>query len=94
MGLLPFHKRYILGDKRLVGTTATTDNIHKTFIDKFNEEHKYAMIIATQGDLLPSPVAYGDPDLDITDALLAGLNSEYVNNKGKETEDTATTTKE
>lgn len=66
----------------------------KTYIDKFNEEHKYAMIIATQGDLLPSPVAYGDPDLDITDALLAGLNSEYVNNKGKETEDTATTTKE
>ena len=64
----------------------------KTFIDKFNEEHKFAMIIATQGDLLPSPVAYGDPELDITDALLAGLNDEYVKNKGKETEDNATTT--
>ena len=63
----------------------------KTYIDKFNEEHKFAMIIATQGDLLPSPVAYGDPELDITDALLSGLNSEYVKNKGKETEDTATT---
>ena len=55
----------------------------KTFIDKFNEEHKFAMIIATQGAILPSPVACGDPDLDITDALLEGLNSEYVKNKGK-----------
>ena len=63
----------------------------KTYIDKYNEEHKFAMIIATQGDLLPSPVSCGDPDLDITDALLAGLNSEYVKNKGKETEDTAKT---
>ena len=55
----------------------------KTFIDKFNEEHKFAMIIATQGSILPSPVACGDPDLDITDALLQGLNSEYVKTKGK-----------
>ena len=57
----------------------------KTFIDQFNEEHKYAMIIATQGGILPAPVSCGDPDLDITDALLAGLNSEYVKNKGKDT---------
>ena len=55
----------------------------KTYIDKFNEEHKYAMIIATQGNLLPTPVSCGDPDLDITDALLQGLNSEYVKTKGK-----------
>ena len=55
----------------------------KTFIDKFNEEHKYAMIISTQGGLLPTPVCCGDPDLDITDALLEGLNAEYVKNKGK-----------
>lgn len=55
----------------------------KTFIDKFNEEHKYAMIVATQGNILPLPVATGDPDLDITDALLEGLNADYVKNKGK-----------
>ena len=60
----------------------------KTYIDKFNEEHKYAMIISTQGALLPAPVACGDPDLDITDALLEGLNSEYVKNKGKVAETT------
>lgn len=61
----------------------------KTFLDKFNEEHKYAMIIATQGSVLPAPVACGDPDLDITDAILAGLNDEYVKNKGKGTTETA-----
>ncbi len=55
----------------------------KTFLDKFNEEHKYAMIIATQGSVLPAPVAAGDPDLDVTDAILAGLNNEYIQNKGK-----------
>ena len=54
----------------------------KSYIDKFNEEHKYAMIIATQGSLLPAPVSCGDPDLDITDALLQGLNAEYVKTKG------------
>ena len=55
----------------------------KTFLDKFNEEHKYAMIIATQGSVLPAPVAAGDPDLDVTDAILSGLNDEYVQSKGK-----------
>lgn len=55
----------------------------KTYIDKFNEDHKYAMIIATQGSILPMPVATGDPDLDITDDLLEGLNADYVKNKGK-----------
>lgn len=53
----------------------------KTFVDKFNAENGYAMIIATQGDILPSPVVSADPELDITDAILAGLNAEYVQNK-------------
>lgn len=55
----------------------------KTFLDKFNEDHKYAMIIATQGSILPAPVAAGDPDLDVTDAIISGLNDEYIQNKGK-----------
>lgn len=55
----------------------------KTFIDKFNEEKQYAMIIATQGDILPSPVVAGDPELDITDEILEGLNAEYVQTKNE-----------
>ena len=53
----------------------------KKFLDKYNETMQYAMIIATQGDVLPSPVVCGDPSLDITDAVLAGLNDEYVKAK-------------
>lgn len=63
----------------------------KTFLDKFNEEHKFAMIIANQGMVLPAPVAVGDPELDVTDAIIAGLNEEYVKSKNKGTETTSET---
>ena len=53
----------------------------KVFLDKFNEEKQYALIIANQGSILPSPVATGDPELDITDEILEGLNAEYVKTK-------------
>ena len=53
----------------------------RSFLEKFNAEKKYAMIISTQGDILPSPIAIGDASLDITDEILAGLNDEYIKNK-------------
>lgn len=55
----------------------------KTFIDSFNADKEYAMIIATQGDILPAPVVAGSEELDITDELLAGLNEAYVAEKAK-----------
>ncbi len=58
-------------------------NAVKEYVDKFNEEKKYAMIIATQGDILPQPVVAGDPSLDITDILIEGLNAEYVKTKNQ-----------
>ena len=54
-----------------------------TFITEFNTEKEYAMIIASQGDILPMPVVTGDAALDITDALIEGLNAAYVKEKGK-----------
>ena len=42
------------------------------------------MIIATQGDILAAPVVAGDPDLDITDTLLEGLNAAYVKEKNSQ----------
>ena len=51
------------------------------------------MIISTQGSVLPAPVAVGDPSLDITDEIIAGLNDEYVKNKAKGTTSPADTTK-
>ena len=58
-------------------------NAIKEFVDKFNAEKQFALIISTQGDILPAPVVAGDASLDITDALIAGLNEEYVRNKAK-----------
>jgi outer membrane protein len=58
-------------------------NAIKEYVDKFNEEKQYAMIIATQGDILPQPVVTGDPGLDITDILIEGLNAEYVKTKNE-----------
>ena len=53
----------------------------KSFVDEYNAAAGYAMILATQGDILPLPVVSGDASLDITDALIEGLNAAYV--KGK-----------
>lgn len=49
----------------------------KAFLDEFNQEHKYALILVSQGGNLPIPVAASDPSLDITAALLEGLNAAY-----------------
>jgi len=56
----------------------------KKYIDKYNEEKQYALIIATQGDILPQPVSAGSAALDITDELLEGLNEEYIKTKNQE----------
>ena len=55
----------------------------KTFVDEYNEAMGYAMILFTQGDILPAPVVSGDASLDITDALVEGLNAAYVKEKSK-----------
>lgn len=52
----------------------------KTFLDKYNEDKKYALILTNQGG---APVITGDAALDITDDVLAKLNEEYVKNKNK-----------
>ena len=59
----------------------------KTFIDKYAEEQGFAMVLTTQGDVLPAPVVCGDPDLDITQAIIDGLNEEYVKEKAKADKD-------
>ena len=55
----------------------------KTFVDEYNAQMGYAMIVASQGDILPIPVVTGEERLDITDALIEGLNAAYVKEKGK-----------
>ena len=61
----------------------------KTYIDEYNETQGYAMVISTgssaiiSGDIFPNPVVTGAAELDITDALIEGLNAKYVAEKGK-----------
>ena len=51
------------------------------YVEEYNAEHQYALILATAGPILSTPVVTGDPKLDITDDLLAGLNAAYIKTK-------------
>ncbi len=51
------------------------------YVQAYNEEHQYAMILATAGNILSTPVVCGLSSLDITEELLAGLNAEYIKTK-------------
>ena len=55
----------------------------KTFLDKYNEEKQYTMILTNQGG---APVITGDAALNITDDVLAGLNEEYIKTKNEKSE--------
>ena len=55
------------------------------FVQAYNVEKQYALILTTSGDILPAPVVTGSAALDITDEILAGLNAEYVKIKAAET---------
>lgn len=50
----------------------------KTYVENYNEEKQYALILSNQASV---PVITGDPSLDITDEIIAGLNAEYVEAK-------------
>lgn len=69
-------KQQELAEEQQVILNNIADAIN-TFLKTYNEEKGYAMIISTQGDLLPSPVAIGDENLDITEELIEGLNAAY-----------------
>ena len=56
----------------------------KTFLDKYNAEKQFAMILTNNGG---APVIAADAALDVTEDVLAGLNDEYIktrNAKSKE----------
>ena len=73
-------KQQEIAEEQTVMMNQIADAI-KTFIDSYNAEKGYAMIIATQGDILPTPVVSGAAELDITEDLLAGLNEAYIKSK-------------
>lgn len=52
----------------------------QTFMEKYNEEKKYTMILTNQRGV---PVITADRSLDITDDVILKLNEEYIKEKNK-----------
>ena len=70
-------KQQEIQEEQLVMMNQLGDAI-QTFLNKYNEEKQYAMIITNTGG---APVITADPALDITDEVLAGLNEDYIKTK-------------
>ena len=51
----------------------------KEFIEKYNEDHQYSLILTTSG--VTNTVLNVNPGLDITADVLKGLNEEYIKNR-------------
>lgn len=56
-------------------------NAISEFVQEYNVEHQYAMILSTAGSVISTPVVCGDARLDITEDILAGLNAAYIKTK-------------
>lgn len=80
-------KQQEIAEEQQVMLNQIADAIN-TFIQQFTKDNGYTMVIANQGGILALPVAAGDPELDVTDAVIAGLNAEYVKTKGKASSET------
>ncbi len=78
-------KQQEIAEEQQVMMNQIADAIN-SYIKEFNAEKGYAMILTTQGDILPMPVVTADESLDITDELLEGLNAAYVKTKGQKAE--------
>ena len=76
-------KQQEIQEEQLVMMNQIGDAI-KTYLEKYNEEKKYAMILTSQGG---TPVLTADPSLNITEDVIAGLNAEYIANKNKKNND-------
>ena len=70
-------KQQEIQEEQLVMMNQLGDAI-QTFLDKYNEEKQYAMIITNTGG---APVITADPALDITADVVAGLNEQYIKTK-------------
>ena len=60
-------------------------NAISEYVQAYNAEKQYALVLATSGDILSAPVVTGLASLDVTQEILDGLNAEYVKTKAAET---------
>jgi len=72
-------KQQEINEEQVVMMNQLGDAI-QTYLQKYNEEKQYAMILTNSGG---APVITADPALDITENVLAGLNEEYIKTKNE-----------
>ena len=75
-------KQQEINEEQVVMMNQLGDAI-QTFINNYNEEKQYAMILTNSGG---APVITADASLDITEEVLAGLNEEYIKTKNQKSE--------
>jgi outer membrane protein len=68
-------KQMELAEEEAVMMRRVMDAI-QTYITKYNQDKGYALILSV-------PVLAGEPSLNITQDVLAGLNEEYIKSKNK-----------
>ena len=51
------------------------------YVQKYNAQKGYDLVLATQGALLSTPVVTGNAALDITEEIIKGVNEEYNSKK-------------
>ncbi len=71
-------KQYELAEEEAVMSRKVMDAIY-TYLEKYNQEKGYALILTTSA--ASNTVIVGNPALDITQDVLAGLNDEYIKSK-------------
>jgi len=77
---LAAQKQYELQEEEVVLTNQVMDAV-QTYLQAYNEIHKYAAILTTSATT--NVVIVGDPGLDITQEIVDGLNAEYVKTRNK-----------
>lgn len=70
-------KQAEINEEQVVMMNQISDAI-KTYVDKYNAEKQYDMILCNQAGV---PVLAASASLDITQEILDGLNAEYVKSK-------------
>lgn len=67
-------KQQELQERQVVAMNQIADAI-KNYVDAYNADGKFDIILANQGG---TPVITGNPGLDLTQAIIDGLNEEYL----------------
>ncbi len=70
---------YNLNEESLVAQRQVLEYINQ-YLAEFNADHGYEYILAKQ---FPGPILFSDTTLDITEAVVAGLNTKYNAEKAK-----------